>query len=140
MRERELTEKITGLAIRAQSVKQLLDSVATLLTGEFGSAILFLRPLAHGRPLFTEPGLSDFNVAQFLESRDYPFRGVYTARVVHRGRPHATLVACFGTWGSSGEILHRVTSLVAEQIGEIVVQTVAENSALAPSKRNRHAA
>src|SRR5580698_4550539 len=114
MNERELISEIGGIARLAHSLDEAVTRIERLLAREIGSATLLLRPVQHGSPLLAGTG-----VARFLESREFPFRGLYTAPLVKGDRPRGMLVACFGSWGAPGDLLQRATAYTAEQLGTL---------------------
>jgi len=122
----------------------MLESISALLTVHIGSATLFVRPFAHGYPFLPHSHPSGFNVTRFLESREFPFRALYTAPIVHQGRSRATLVGCFGSWGASGEFLQLMTAEIAAEIGKTVtgaeVDAAASQNTGQELTHDRHAA
>jgi hypothetical protein len=110
--ERQLISEIGGIVRRAGSVEEAVTSIQRFLGPEVGSVTLLLRPV--GSNQFREGAVS-----KFLESREFPFRGVYTAPLVADGQSRATLIACFGTWGAPGELLRRTTASIARDLGAL---------------------
>lgn len=110
--ERQLISEIGGIIRRAGSVEEAVARIEGFLAPEIGSVTLLLRPLDGSR-------LNEVAVSRFLESREFPFRGIYTAPLVAGGRSRATLVACFGTWGAPGELLRRATASIAKDLGSL---------------------
>jgi hypothetical protein len=113
--ERQLISEVGGIVRRAVSVEEALARIENFLGPEIGSVTLLLRPLGSSR--FNEGAVSSF-----LESREFPFRGVYTAPLVPKGQSRATLIACFGTWGAPGEILRRATASIARDLGALAAR------------------
>jgi hypothetical protein len=60
---------------------------------------------------------------EFMDSREFPFRGMYTAPLAVGSRKVGRLVACFGTFGAPGKILPELTAHVARQLVEILRRT-----------------
>lgn len=116
--ERQLIFHIGRIARSARSVEEALGRIESLLAHEVGAATLILRPAESGTPF-----LAGSAISQFLESRDFPFRGVYTAPLGRGSRSDATLVACFRGWGAPGEVLKRATSHTAERLSEVAART-----------------
>jgi hypothetical protein len=112
MNERQLISEIGGIARRAVSVAEAVSGIESLLRRAIGSATLLLRQVDGGR-------LNETAVSDFLESREFPFRGVYTAPLVEEGNSRATLVACFGSWGAPGELLRRATVSIARDLSTL---------------------
>jgi hypothetical protein len=119
MNERHLISEIGGIARRAESLDEALTRMESLLGREVGAATLLLRPVGGS-------GLNESVVSTFLESREFPFRGVYTAPLAAQGQ---SLVACFGSWGEPGDLLRRATASIARDLsllaGRLGVNTVA---------------
>ncbi len=116
MNERELISEIGGIARLSHSLDEAVSRIESLLAHEIGSATLTLQPVQNGSPF-----LSGTGVSRFLESREFPFRDLYTAPLVKaRDRPRGILIACFGTWGAPGEMLQRATAYTAEQLGTLL--------------------
>jgi hypothetical protein len=109
MNERQLISEIGGIARCAGSVEEALAGMESLLGREIGSATLLLRPLGGSR-------LNESAVSNFLESREFPFRGIYTAPLLEQGQ---SLVACFGSWGAPGDLLRRATASIARDLGTL---------------------
>jgi len=113
MNERELLTEIVRIARHADGLTPALRQIQTLIAKEYGGALLMIRPPAPGAAL-ASPAVHDF-----LEAKDFPFRGLYTAPLTTRRRDTATLVACIGTWGAPGEILRRIVTFAGEQLTEL---------------------
>jgi hypothetical protein len=58
-----------------------------------------------------------------LDSREFPFRGLYTEQLRVGGRKVGLLVACFGSFGVPGKLLPALTSQIAGQLNEILART-----------------
>ena len=115
MNERELMSEIGGIARLAHSLDEAVTRIESLLAHEIGSATLTLQPVQNRSPFLAGTGVS-----RFLESREFPFRGLYTAPLVKGDRPRGMLIACFGTWGAPGDLLQRATAYTAEQLGTLL--------------------
>ena len=115
MNEHELMSEIGGIARLAHSLDEAVTRIESLLAHEIGSATLTLQPVQNGSPFLAGTGVS-----RFLESREFPFRGLYTAPLVKGDRPRGMLIACFGTWGAPGDLLQRATAYTAEQLGTLL--------------------
>jgi hypothetical protein len=63
------------------------------------------------------------SVAEYLDSRQFPFRGVYTAPLIVENRKIGRLIACFVSFGSPGEFLQHLTAHIAQQLGELLART-----------------
>ena len=110
MNHRHLIRGIAAVAGGSRSVADALRRMEVLLSEDLGSVVLTIKPA--GEALLS-------GVAGFLESSEYPFRSVFTERVVSAKADleNATLVACFGTWGAPSQFLRDVTAEAARQIG-----------------------
>jgi len=125
MRESELLADLGEIAGAADSVGEALQAMEALLSDQLGSAILILRGPAEDLTSQRQ----GFSVAGFLESRDFPFRGVYSERIESGGRPAGTLLACFGTWGAPSQLLRAATVQAAKQIGALLRRSGETSSA-----------
>jgi len=70
-----------------------------LFAAEIGETNLLVRPAGRRSSVFREP-----TVAGFIESRTFPFRGVYTAPLGTAG----VLIACVGSWGAPREAIQHL--------------------------------
>src|SRR4051812_28180904 len=102
MKQNELFQEIVRIVGDADGLSAALHSIQSLLAAEWGGAILIIRPASSALSF-------PHNVCEFLESRDFPFRGLYTAPLKTGAASAGTLVACIGTWGTPGEVLRSVT-------------------------------
>lgn len=116
--ETHLLTEITGVARIAGSLEEALRRMEALLAGEIGAATLSVRNGASAAPLLASGTLS-----RFFESKEFPFRGIYTAPLAEGGRPAVTLVAVFGAWGAPGDFLRRATAHAAAQLARFVPRT-----------------
>ena len=90
----------------------------SVLSGEIGSAALLVD--------LTDEGMSPSvakSTAAFMDSREFPFRGLYTAPLTVGNRKVGRLIACFGTFGVPGKMLPDLTSHVARQLVEVLRRT-----------------
>jgi hypothetical protein len=115
MKESQLLADLGEISRAANSVHDALKGMEALLSERIGIAMLILRG-AHE----DSSAASGFSVARFLESREFPFRGVYSEKVERRGKHAGTLLACFGTWGAPGKLLRAATAHAAKQIGALL--------------------
>jgi hypothetical protein len=98
--ESELRQEIGRIARESSILEDAIQKMRALLGVEIGETNLLVRPARCNFSAFREPA-----VAEFLESRTFPFRGVYTAPLGAAG----VLIACVGSWGApSGAIQHLV--------------------------------
>jgi hypothetical protein len=116
--ERNLIPVINRLSRHARSVDEAIELFESLLAGEVGGATLLVDPVEEG----ISPRTGE-TVAAFMESRQFPFRGVYTAPLTVGARKVGKLIACFGSFGAPGKLLPQVTAHVARQLSEILGRT-----------------
>lgn len=116
--ERNLIPAISSLSRRAKSADEAIELFQSLLAGEVGEARLLMDVVDEG----VSPQTAE-TIASFLESRQYPFRGLYTAPLTVGSRRIGRLVACFGSFGAPGKSLPDITAHVARQLGEILGRT-----------------
>jgi hypothetical protein len=116
--ERNLIPAINGLSRQAKSVDEAIELFESLLAGEVGGATLLVDPVDAA----ISPGAGK-TVAAFMESRQFPFRGLYTAPLTLGSRKVGNLVACFGSFGAPGKSLPEVTAHIARQLSEILGRT-----------------
>jgi hypothetical protein len=115
MRESELLADLREIAGGVNSAIDALKGMEALLSERLGTATLILKSAGDD-----PSAASGFSVAGFLESREFPFRGVYSEKVERAGKPAGTLLACFGTWGAPSGLLRAVTAQAAKQIGALL--------------------
>jgi len=118
MNEKEILVEISRIAGDAETVVQAADQIQARLAIEVGNAMILLRSAADRTSLF-----QDNPVAEFMESREFPFRGLYIEPLVVGGEKAGTLVACFGSWGAKGEFLQRATAHISEQLAVLLGRT-----------------
>jgi hypothetical protein len=116
--ERNLIPVINSLSRQAKSLDEAIELFQSLLAGEVGGATLLVDPAEEG----ISPGTGK-TVAAFMESRQFPFRGLYTAPLTVGSRRVGKLIACFGSFGAPGKSLPEVTAQIARQLSEILGRT-----------------
>ena len=116
--ERDLLTVINRLSRQSKNVDDAIESLRSMLASEVGGATLLLEPLEEGLSLWVAK-----STAAFMDSRQFPFRGLYTAPLMVGSRKVGRLIACFGSYGAPGPLLPRLTSHVAQQLGEILGRT-----------------
>jgi hypothetical protein len=114
MKENELFREIVRIVRDENGLSAALHRIQSLLASEWGGAILIIRPASAAAAVSFPPA-----ICEFLESREFPFRGLYTAPLQSGTLSQGTLVACIGTWGVSGEILRRVTNFAGQQLTDL---------------------
>lgn len=116
--ERNLIPVINGLSRQARSVDEAIELFESLLAGEVGGATLLVDPVEEG----ISPGTGK-TVAAFMESRQFPFRGLCTAPLTVGSRKVGKLIACFGSFGAPTKWLPEVTAHIARQLSDILGRT-----------------
>jgi hypothetical protein len=98
-----------------------VEAVQSLLATEIGGSTLLLDP--------AEPGISSWvakSASEFLDSREFPFRGLYTTPLMVGSKTAGRLIACFGSFESPGEFLQQLTVHIAQQFGYLLSRTHGE--------------
>ncbi len=119
--EKELILEISQIGHESKSVEEALEAAQSLLAKEIGGSTLLLDP--------AELGISSWAanfVSEFLDSREFPFRGLYTAPLMDGNETVGRLIACFGSVESPGEFLQRLTPHIAQQFGQLLSRTHGE--------------
>jgi len=116
--ERDLVPVITRLSRQSKSVDEAIGLFQSVLSGQFGSAVLLVDLIDEGM----SPSVAR-STAAFMDSREFPFRGLYTAPLTAGNRKVGRLVACFGTFGMPGKMLPELTSHIARQLVEVLRRT-----------------
>ncbi len=117
MSEKELMAQLESIAGEAKSLEGALTAMERLLSSEIGSAVLTLRP--EGTNLLSLPEATP-GVLKFLESHEFPIRGMYSARIELGGLSAGTLLACFGTWSAPNRLLRAATTQAANLIDALL--------------------
>jgi len=116
--ERDLIPVISRLARRSKSTDEAMELFQPVLAGQIGGATLILDPVDEG--ISTAVSKS---IAAFMDSREFPFRGLYTAPLIVGNRKVGRLIACFGSFGAPVKSLPVLTAHVARQLSEIMNRT-----------------
>src|SRR4051794_715263 len=111
MKEKALSREIARIAQDADSLSAALNRIQFLLAAEWGGALLIIRPV---RAASTAPFPP--KVCEFLDSRDFPFRGLYTAPLETGAASAGTLMACIGSWGAPGEAHRTIANFAGQQL------------------------
>jgi hypothetical protein len=117
--ERNLIPAINSLSRQAKSADEAIELFQSLPAGEVGDATLLMDAVEEG--VSPDTGKT---IAAFMESREYPFRGLYTAPLTVGSRKAGRLVACFGSFGAPGKSLPQLTAHIARQLSEILGRTI----------------
>ena len=116
--EQHLIPVIGRLARQARNINEALALFQPLLADEIGGANLFVD---QGEENISPDVMK--STAAFLDSHQFPFRGLYTAPLQVGGRRVGLLVACFGSFGAPGKLLPALTDQLAKQLNEILART-----------------
>ena len=115
MKEKELLGEIESVVRSAEGLGPALNCIKALIGAYCGGAVLVIRPESFGHATSTPP-----RVLEFLESRQFPFRGLYFAPVNYEKGPPHTFIACMGTWGIAADSLRRITTFTAQQLSVLI--------------------
>ena len=124
--ERELILEISQIGHKSKSVEEALKGAQSLLAREVGGSTLLLDPARLGISSWAAKSASEF-----LDSREFPFKGLYTAPLMMGNETSGRLIACFGSFESPGEFLQRLTAHIALQFGQLLALTHCEMSSRA---------
>jgi hypothetical protein len=116
--EKELIVEISRIGHESKSVDEALKAAQSLLAKEIGGSTLLLDP--------AELGISSWaakSASGFLDSREFPFRGLYTEPLMGGSERAGRLIACFGSFEFPGEFLQRLTAHIALQFEQLLVRT-----------------
>jgi hypothetical protein len=117
-RERDLVDVVRRLSRQSKSIDEAVELLRAALASKLGGAELLLDHLDGGM----SPRVAK-STAAFMDAREFPFRGLYTAPLVVGSRKVGRLVACFGSYGSPGPLLPRLTEHVAQQLSAVLGRT-----------------
>jgi hypothetical protein len=116
--EQHLIPVISRLARQARNINEAIALFQPVLADEIGGANLFVDASEERM----SPSVMK-STAAFLDSHQFPFRGLYTAPLKVGGRRVGLLVACFGSFGVPGKLLPAITDQLAKQLNEILGRT-----------------
>jgi hypothetical protein len=119
--ESDLIFEISRIGHESKSIDEAVNVVQSFLAAEFGASKLLLDS--------AELGISSWvakSASAFLDSREFPFRGLYTAPLMVGSKTAGRLIACFGSFESPGEFLQRLTAHIAQQFGQLLGRTHGE--------------
>jgi hypothetical protein len=115
--EKELNLEISRTVHESKSVDEAAQFAQSLLAKEIGGSRLLLD--------FAEPGnpsLAAKSASEFLDSREFPFKGLYTAPLLVGNQRAGRLIACFGSFEFPGELFQRLTAHIANQLGQLLTR------------------
>lgn len=116
--EKNLAPAISRLSHQTSSISEAVAQFQSLIADEIGGAALLVEPVKEGIP-----NPIAHSVSEFMESRRFPFRGLYTAPLMAGNRKVGRLVACFGSFGAPGNSLPKLTLHMARQLSDILSRT-----------------
>jgi len=114
VKEPEILREIDHIVGIADGIQSALTQIQALLARYCGEALLIIRPAEPGPVL---PGTSA--AFEFLESREFPFRGLYMAPLRAGNRNAGTLIICIGTWGVPGDLPRRITNYLGQRLSTL---------------------
>jgi hypothetical protein len=106
--ENVLKREISQIFRHTEPYAAAIEAAAALLSHEVGDVRIVSRSDAGKRSIFRDPA-----IAAFLESRDFPFRGIYNAAA---GQGTA-LILCVGSWGAPPRFMQSLAEHVALEAG-----------------------
>ncbi|HEY4086407.1 MAG TPA: hypothetical protein VGM43_10740 [Bryobacteraceae bacterium] len=109
----ELIRGIERISRRSRNIEEAIYNVEAALKSQIGEAQLLLQPEGEKLAPFSIQA-----VTSFLESRAFPFRGVYTASS-RAGR----LIVCLGGFGTPGQFFQELTNRIASELGALPGRT-----------------
>jgi hypothetical protein len=115
--ERELVREISRIGRVSKSAGEAVALVQALLTTEIGAFTLLLDFTPNG----ISPRTAEF-VSIFLDSRQFPFRGLYTEPLFVANGQAGRLFGCVGSFGTPGELPQHLIAHIAHQLGELFAQ------------------
>lgn len=116
MSEKEFVREMNRIVRESNIAEDAIEETQALFAAEFGETRLVLRPMSSTASPFGEPVVRDF-----IESRRFPFRGVYTAPLGMDG----VLIACIGSWGAPIETIQSLVEHAAVRLAPLFERTQA---------------
>ena len=107
MKEREFLREVSRIARESSRLHEAVSGIQLLVSREIGVATFLIRPADGNHAVFRDP-----MVTEFLESRAFPFRGVYKA---HLGSS-AVIIICLGSWGAPGKFTHQMVDRIGQEL------------------------
>lgn len=114
----ELISLIDRLTRKPGPVEAILRSIESELARAIGGVAIALQG-----PGAAPAAWNSGPMADFMASRQFPFRGLYFANVSvvrNQTRESWRLIACFGTYGSASEHFPNLTAHLAKRVGEVL--------------------
>jgi hypothetical protein len=125
MSEKEFVREMNRIGRESSILEEAIEKTQELFAVEIGETRLHVRPVVCGVSIFGEKA-----VREFLDSRRFPFRGVYTAPLGTDG----VLIACIGSWGAPMETIQSLVEHAAVRLAALL------DGALALASRQSEAA
>ena len=116
--EKNLIPVINRLSRQAKNADEAIELFQSLLADEVGEATLLMDSVEVG--VSPDTGKT---IAAFMESRQFPFRGLYTAPLTVGSRKVGPAGCLFRVVWRPGKWLPEVTAHVARQLSEILGRT-----------------
>ncbi len=110
MSTNEFVREINRIVRESVLEQDAIENAQALFAAEFGETRLLVRPAIWDGSIFAEPAVRDF-----IESRRFPFRGVYAAPL----GPDAVLIACIGSWGAPIDSIQSLVEHVALRLAPL---------------------
>lgn len=116
MSEREFVREMNRIVRESSMLEEAIEKTRALFVAEIGETRLLVRPIVRNASILGETVFGDTVVREFLESRKFPFRGVYTAPLGEGG----VLIACIGSWGGPIEMIQSLVDHAAVRLWPLV--------------------
>lgn len=111
MKEREFLREVGRIARESSHLYEAVSGIQLLVSREIGLATFLIRPSDENHAVFRDP-----IVTEFLESKEFPFRGVYKA---HLGSS-AVVIICIGSWGAPCEFTHQLVDRIGHELSRVL--------------------
>jgi hypothetical protein len=116
MSEKEFVREMNRIVRESSILEDAIEKTEALFRAQIGDTRLLVRPVVCNASIFGETA-----VREFLESRRFPFRGVYTSSLGADG----VLIACIGSWGAPIETIQSLVDHSAVRLSALVDGTLA---------------
>ena len=110
MSEKEFLREMNRIVRESGIAEDAIEKMQALFAAEFGETRLLLRPVIWHASIFGQRAVRDF-----IESRRFPFRGVYTAPLGLDG----VLIACIGSWSAPIETIQSLVEHAAVRLAPL---------------------
>jgi hypothetical protein len=109
--EKEFVREMNRIVRESSILEDAIEKARALFVAEVGETRLLVSPIVSNASIFGEKV-----VREFLESRRFPFRGVYTAPFGEDG----VLIACIGSWGAPMETIQSLVDHAAVRLSPLL--------------------